>query len=201
MALSPEKDRHVRRITVSDQNLGCNGLLTLIRPTMLSHIRAGHQGRSCSDEETNMPEIGGFQSIREANPRLRSNALVEETIGFPAIGPVMPAVSIRILVLRSQPTSARQVLTLQLRKKPRKRMVLQRRSAVSCVSSSTGKLIHYRGAKLKVPDKPAALRYFRMRGSILRSFLLYDPQVPNCSFTSTVRPRYFQAIGDANGCR
>lgn len=63
------------------------------------------------------------------------------------------------------------------------------------------KLIHYIGAKLKVPDKPAALRYFRMRGSILTSFLLYDPQAPNCSFTSTVRPRYFQAIGDANGCR
>lgn len=78
---------------------------------------------------------------------------------------------------------------------------LQRRDSGLLRQFFDGKLIHYIGAKLKVPDKPAALRYFRMRGSILTSFLLYDPQAPNCSFTSTVRPRYFQAIGDANGCR
>lgn len=89
----------------------------------------------------------------------------------------------------------------QLRKKPRKCMVAATAGQRSLASVLRGKLIHYIGAKLKVPDKPAALRYFRMRGSILTSFLLYDPQAPNCSFTSTVRPRYFQAIGDANGCR
>ena len=58
----------------------------------------------------------------------------------------------------------------------------------------------YIGPKLSVPDEPTTWRYFRMRGSILTSFILNDPQALICSFKSTARPRYFHAMGEANGC-